>query len=531
MTQRRRQRPASPDLFPADRVDVLCDVFEREWQAGRSPRIEDYLNDPAVGNSSWLLTELLAVEWEYRRSRSEWPTLAEYTARFPEHAAVLQEFFKPGRQGPSHRESQPFLARVEPFSKLPEDVVRVLQSSMHPQEFAEGERLIRQGEPGTFLLVLCDGEVEISTDCDPHEPAPPSPLPQPEVPQRDVRVIARDKGPQVLGEMALLTSEPRTAHVTALTPVRALVLPADTFHRLTAEYPQISVVLTLLIATRLGRPGREDVLAGKTLDRYRIQRRLGRGGMSVVYEAADVETGLHVALKMMSHRLVYDAAALAQFQREADLIKSFQHENIVRMYGRFAAFHTDFIVMQFCDGQTLEELLADRGELSESEVKRILGQVARALIYAHAADVIHRDVKPSNVMLNRDGTVKLMDFGLAKPLIDTHPKLLNLIAGTPQYMAPEQLAGEPAGKEADLFALGCLTYEMLTGRRLFPETDIKRLMRHHAEWKQPDFSELSVDSALNRFLKGALHKDPHQRHVNLEELASWSAPVELRVES
>src|SRR5690606_14782212 len=128
------------------------------------------------------------------------------------------------------------------------------------------------------------------------------------------------------------------------------------------------------VATRLGGMVR-DVLAGKTLEGYRFERQLGQGGMSVVYQATEAASNRSVALKMMSHRLVYDTIALQRFQREAGLIEQLQHENIVQMLGRFRAFHTYFIVMEYCDGQSLDAVLRNRRGLKEPEIRKILGQV------------------------------------------------------------------------------------------------------------------------------------------------------------
>ncbi len=284
---------------------------------------------------------------------------------------------------------------------------------------------MRQGDPGTLLMVLCDGEVEISLDDA----------------SGNRKVLTRTNRMQVLGKMALLTDEPRSANVVAATPVGTLVFPADKFHELAGRFPEISVVLMLLISERLGLPGRDDILAGKTLDEYRIARRLGRGAMSVVYDAEHLQTGKRVALRMMSHRLVYDQGALAQFRTEAEIIGSFQHENIVRMYGRFAAFRTYFIVMEFSDGVPLNEILDSGGPFPEAEFRKTFGQIVRALTYAHAAGVIHRDVKPANIMLSSSGLVKLMDFGLARTLLQSDPEADDRIVGTLRYMAPEQMMG------------------------------------------------------------------------------------------
>ena len=188
-------------------------------------------------------------------------------------------------------------------------------------------------------MVIADGEVEVSVE-----------------ERGSVHVLKRAHTGEVLGEMALLTNEPRSATVVAVGPVRAWVLPADRFNELAAGHPKISLLLTLLLSSRLGR-AQHDALTGKIFHGYRIRRRLGRGGMSVVYEADDADSGRRVALKMMSHRLLFDPKAHERFQLEADIVQSFDHINIAKTYGRFEAFRTSFIVMEYCEGISICDAL------------------------------------------------------------------------------------------------------------------------------------------------------------------------------
>ncbi len=337
----------------------------------------------------------------------------------------------------------PGLGSSKPFSRLPLSLIAEIEQELEPRAFDPREPLMRQGAPGDGLFLITDGLVEIQA-------ADAAGVPH---------VVAVAGAGDVVGEMALVTDEPRTADVVAVGRVTAQFLPLTRFDDLAVRYPVISRVLTQLLADRLGQVD-HDVLAGKTLGNYRILRRLGRGGMAIVYQAEQLQTGERVALKMMSHRLVFDSRALALFRREAQIVESFDHPNIVRMRGRFRAFRSYFIVMEYCDGVSLEHIVQHRGALPLVDVRPIVGQLAAALAYAHAHDVVHRDVKPSNAMLTRHGRVKLTDFGLANP-IDSDVK--GMVAGTPRYIAPEQLRGERTGTAADLFSLGCTAWRLLTG--------------------------------------------------------------------
>jgi CRP-like cAMP-binding protein len=397
------------------------------------------------------------------------------------------------------------------FASLPERVADILEQHMHEQHFAIDEYLIRQGQTGDSLMVIRSGIVQIgSTD------------------ERGNRHwIARSGRGQVLGEMSLLTGEPRTADVIASRPVRAMVLPVVEFHRLAKQHPEITLVLSNIVARRLGAAD-QDVLAGKTLGGWLFHGRLGKGGMSVVYHAEDRQ-GRQAALKMMSHRLVYDETACRQFQREADIVQSFDHPNIVRMHDRFAAFHTYFLAMEYCEGRTLDVFLKNIGRLPEAEVRKIVGQLAAGLHYAHAAGVIHRDIKPSNVMVMKDGTIKLMDFGLARPVDEIPSPYDAAIVGTPAYMAPEQLAGEPLTVAADFFGLGAVIWEMLTGRRLFGNLTLGELLSQHSNWTPPSVRERipHVSDELTSVVERCLARSPLDRRLDLQTLSPWAAPLAL----
>jgi hypothetical protein len=412
----------------------------------------------------------------------------------------------------SSRRSRPRdtrLGRLASFSELSDELLREIEASMTERRFAPFDLLMRQGEEGDSLMVVQEGEVEVSVAL-----------------ERERHVLKRAGAGEVFGEMALLTTEPRTASVVALTPVRALVLPVAEFHRLARREPALAEVLSRLTAHRLGGET-HDALSGKTFHGHAIRKRLGRGGMAVVYEAVEIATGRTVALKMMSHRFAFHDAAKSRFQQEADLIESFDHENIGRMFGRFEAFHTHFIVMESCDGSSLARILAPRRKLAPEPVRRILGQVAAALAYAHGRRIVHRDVKPSNVMVDRRGVVKLMDFGLARPLLEGGSEARGTIAGTPPYMAPEQLGDAPCGVAADLWGLGGLAWHMLAGNTLFQGHDFETLRREHLAWKVPDFAAAlpGAGEELVHLLAGSLVREPERRTVDLGAVASWARPV------
>ncbi len=397
---------------------------------------------------------------------------------------------------PFQHDRSSLLGHCGPFSRLPPLLLSEIEAQLEDLEFPPDTYLTHEGDAGDGLFIVQSGEVQVRTQLDSGE----------------VRVLATSGDGEILGEMALLTEEPRTADLVASNHVAAKFLPVAVFDELAGRYPVISRVLTELLADRLGQRG-HDALAGKTLDQFRILRRLGKGGMAIVYHAEHVDTGLPVALKMMSHRLVYDLNALKLFQREARIIEGFNHPNIVRMIGRFKAFRSFFIVMEFCDGTPLDKVIRKDGPLEAGRFCEIFRQLCDALAYAHERNVVHRDIKPSNAMLTADGTVKLMDFGLANPLDTDNDEQQGVIAGTPRYMAPEQLRGDGVDTRADLFSLGCTAWKLLTGQDLVPHRTLKGIRKCHNNWEVPRFDNVPDDVAT--FLQTCLAFAPEDRTVDL----------------
>ncbi len=395
------------------------------------------------------------------------------------------------------------------FHGQPWDSLDAVLENATELHFDEGELLIRQGDPPEFLLVLLEGAARA-------EVADPA---------QDSTIVGRFGAGDVIGEMALVTEEPRTATIIAESSGRAFQLPSDAFHRVARRYPDLAAVCTNLVAERLG-TGARDGLGGKVLEGYRITRVLGRGGMAIVYEAEHVESGKRVALKMLSHRLLYHLGATARFRREADIVQGLDHPGVARLHGRFRAFNTYFLVLEFCAGRTLDALIREEGALGEKRVRTLMGRLAEALRYVHEQGIVHRDLKPSNIMVNENDRPRLMDFGVARPEPDqgvTHT-LPGTLLGSPIYMPPEQLSGSEVGPRADLYSLACTAYEALAGRPLFSGTDLMTVIREKAVFELPRREDIGtgISAEMHAFLDRALRFDPAERDLDLATLVAWS---------
>jgi hypothetical protein len=409
---------------------------------------------------------------------------------------------------PADPASRNVLQDSEPFRALRSRLVDQIFQVARERLYDAGETIIRQGQRGDALFVVADGAADV--------------LLNDHATSRKIGAVIRGS---VIGEMSLITQEPATADVVAATPLRTLVVTAADFETLTGRNPELTIVLTNLVADRLGR-ALHDGLGGKVLNGYRILSCVGRGGMAVVYEATELASGDRVALKMMSHRLVFQPGAFSRFEREARIVEPLEHPNIARLRGHFPAFRTEFIVMEFCEGATLGDLLVGHGPFPETETRRILGQLATALTFVHERGVVHRDLKPGNVMLTPAGRVKLMDFGLAKEqrqISDDTATQDGSVLGTPLYMAPEQISGEESGPLIDVYAFACVAYELLSGKKLFEARSMTQLLQEKLNKTVPPAYEIGsgISPEMHRLLVGGLEKDPAKRLGSLRHVLGW----------
>ena len=209
-------------------------------------------------------------------------------------------------------------------------------------------------------------------------------------------------------------------------------------------------------------------LLGRTLGPFEIISELGRGGMAVVYKARQADLERTVALKILPPELSIDKSYLARFLQEARSAAALEHPHIMPIYAVGAAEGINYIAMKFIAGQTLKDIVQERGALNIAEAAIMLDQVADALDYAHSRGVIHRDIKPSNMMTDQNGWVYLTDFGLARGGTTGGLTMAGTVMGTPEYMSPEQAQGlATIGPPTDIYALGVVLYELLTGQMPF----------------------------------------------------------------
>jgi len=266
-------------------------------------------------------------------------------------------------------------------------------------------------------------------------------------------------------------------------------------------------------------------------DRYRVIERLGTGGMAAVYLAHDERLDRRVAVKRLHQSQDGDLDA-QRFEREAKIGASLSHPNLVSIFDIGHEEESVLLVMEYVEGETLADLLAE-GPLSEERAVEIVTGVAAALDHAHEAGIVHRDVKPGNVLLGRDGSVKLADLGIAKAIERTDITRTGTVLGTPAYMAPEQLDGGKLTPAVDIYALAVIAFEMFTGKRARPGRTPVEIAHHVVNEPAPDPRDTNraISPAAARAIRAGMARDPHDRPRRAGELAARlrsRAPQTLR---
>ncbi|MCX6554731.1 MAG: serine/threonine-protein kinase [Candidatus Aminicenantes bacterium] len=255
-------------------------------------------------------------------------------------------------------------------------------------------------------------------------------------------------------------------------------------------------------------------------NRYQIIEQIGAGGMGRVFKALDKELQIVVVLKVINPELNDSPDAVERFKRELLLAREIVHENVIRIHDLGEVRGIRYISMNYVEGQNLQELISMAGPLSLEKVLDIISKVCRALVTAHAQGIIHRDLKPQNVMIGKKGIVTVLDFGIARSLNQTGTTRTGIVIGTPECMAPEQIQGEKVDASTDIYSLGVMMYQMVTGRSPFvAETTQALLFKHLHETPLPPSSlNPAIPASLERIILKCLEKNPGRRYAAVEKL-------------
>jgi len=275
------------------------------------------------------------------------------------------------------------------------------------------------------------------------------------------------------------------------------------------------------------------LLAGQQLGPFVIEKELGAGAMGAVYRGIYTKTGQKVAIKIMAPGLGMETGA-ARFEREAAILKQFNHPNIVRLFGVGKHLGTRYYAMEYVEGESLDKVTLRRGRLTWEEVVTLGQQLCAALQHSHERGIVHRDLKPSNLMILPDGTLKLTDFGIAKDTDATSLTSANCTVGTAAYMSPEQCRGErDITFKSDLYSLGVVFYELLTGKKPFETENVMDLFLLHVQGQceRPSRLVLDIPIWLDTLVCQLMEKKPEQRPLNAAKVAEALEAIQEKVEA
>jgi CRP-like cAMP-binding protein len=412
------------------------------------------------------------------------------------------------------------LRQVEILRDAPPDDLVSLWKEVREVRFAAGAPICRRGEIGDGMYIVQAGSVEVRLGLGP-----------------DSMSLYRLNPGDCFGEMALLTGDPRSADVVALEDTTLWMLGQSTFDRVLNQSTAFLRALNRSVAHRLAMAtvvieqtrfaAFEPGPAGLRFGQYQVVAQLGAGGMAVVYSAIRDADGLAVALKVLPASWGAAPELHARLQREAGILQRIQHPGVVRLLEIGTVSDRlgggTFLAMEWLPDALDRVLRAQFPQpLDISRALHITTSVAEALAAVHSAGLVHRDVKPSNVLLRADGQPVLTDFGLAAALREelgtrrlTPPETL---VGTADYLAPETIDGRPVDGRADIYALGVVLYEMLAGYVPFAGRDPFQTLRSHLEETAPDLPP-DIPENIRQVVRRALEKDPNRRFASAAEFA------------
>ncbi|MCP4338486.1 MAG: protein kinase [Desulfobulbaceae bacterium] len=329
----------------------------------------------------------------------------------------------------------------------------------------------------------------------------------------------RGKG-DIVGIRALFTGEPRSAHVEAETDLHLWVLNKHQIDNISRSDPELLSLLTEIVARQFDskRP-----VADREIGKYVATHIIGRGSYSIVYKAVHKALNMPVAIKMMRHNMVVDSGFLLNFHKEARIIASLNHENILGIYDYEERYKTVFIIMEYLEGESLQDLLQRLRVIPPALAISYIYQICEGLAYAHEKGIVHCDINPANVMVLPNDRIKILDFGLACHLgtEDEH------IGGVLAYQAPELLEGEAADQRSDIYALGISAYELVTGQKPFDDKEISEMFRLGTSRKIGDPALLVPDilPELRKFILKACQHERKKRYQSVPEAIETLRPA------
>ncbi len=396
-----------------------------------------------------------------------------------------------------------FNLRQEIREGLSEEALKTLFTSMKETRFKAGERLITRGDKGDKLFIIQAGTCSVIIEKD----------------GKALPIVSLKSG-DLAGEMALITGDPRTAHVDAETDVVVLEISREKFDAVCDAHPVMHAVLSKIVQENIySSIFREHREVGK----YTILELLEKGNFSNVYKGVYRHIDMPVAIKVLGHEVAMNSDFLDKFKEDAMKILQMNHENLVTVFDIAGLYRTVFIFMEYLEGESLSSILDKKPQLPLDRAVEILLQACSGLAASHEHGLIHNQLKPTNIFVLQNDQVKLIDFGLAPPggFIDAS------LGENVLYMSPEQINGERPDERSDIYSLGITAFEMITGQRPFSENDIDKFLETHTTREIPDPCSLRQDlpDELCRVVIKACQKSPDKRYQNVADIIKDLKPL------
>ena len=392
--------------------------------------------------------------------------------------------------------SHDFILREEISKGLIPEALKIFLASMEEKRFKAGERLITRGEKGDKLFIIQDGTCSVIIEKD----------------GKAYPIVSLKSG-DFAGEMALITGEPRTAHVDAETDVVVAEISREKFDVVCDDHPSLREILSEIV--------QENIFSSifkeqREVGKYSIQDILGKGAMSTVYKGVHRYLNMPVVIKVLRHDMAMNPDFYNKFKKDAMKILQLNHDNIVTVFDIASLYRTIFIFREYLEGEPLHKILDKMPRQPLNRVIEFLLQICSGLAYSHKHGLIHQGIKPSNIFILPNDQVKLIDFGLAFPRGAIDTSLGKMV----QYMSPEQIAGERLNERTDIYSLGITAFEMITGERPVPDHDIDKSMEMHAIQEIPDPRSLRPDlpDGLCRVVIKASKNNPDERYQSVSEI-------------
>jgi tRNA A-37 threonylcarbamoyl transferase component Bud32 len=458
------------------------------------------VHNPA--EKSWNLFEG-RTRWVAEDSKASEHYLAGIEAEPQDPEAVDLDYGKTAWRQRPHPSDYTFFRRVRMLRFISRHAVCPILNCVTHKRIQAGERFIAQGDAGDAFYVIQQGSCIAQVEKN-----------------GETHIVGRLGKGDIVGEMAILTGEPRSSHVDAETDMELWMLTCSQFEKIADQHPDLRTFLTELVADRFAS---RQVTADREIGKYRITDIVGRGGYSIVYKGIHKELSMPVAIKMMRHNLAMDPHFQNKFKAEAKLIARLNHPNILRVHDIEEAYRTLFIIMEYLEGISLKNWLENTRKIPYQDTLNILTQVCTGLRYAHEQGIVHLDIKPGNIFILPTHEVKILDFGLAR---SRGAEVLGFV-GTPFYRAPEQMHYAPIDERADIYSLGITAYEMVTGKKPYPEEDLGSFLGLPLTHDIPDPAELDpgLPEGLREFIITCCRHDPKQRFQNMADALDHLQPL------